>query len=44
MADGSKGITAAQQFEFPNCGRLMCWAMPSEKYVNIENDPGSKMA
>ena len=35
MADGGKGITAAQQFEFPNCGRLMCWAYVIRKMRGV---------
>ena len=44
MADSDKGIKTAQQFEFPNCRRLMCWAhvirkiIPFEKWHNIERD------
>ncbi|CAF1550482.1 unnamed protein product, partial [Rotaria sordida] len=50
MADGGKGITTAQQFELPNCRRLMCWShairkirqhrkmIPVEKWRGIERD------
>jgi len=50
MADGGKGITTAQQVEFPNCRRLMCWPhairkirqhrkmIPTEKWHGVERD------